>query len=143
LETLKVPEEFRPPNGRIFMNTEREAMTGNGFKQAFEEVRDRAKIEDTNPRKRLTPHSLRAAAEMSFRRVGLSDKEIDIQKNGPKSHYDVVDDFLEMIHVKLDIAYLGKKREDIDQEVTLEEIKSTLTRLSEEVSQGGDASFDP
>jgi integrase len=103
-ERFDVPKEMLPPHGHILMNTEKKAMTGNGFKQAFEEVRDRAGIVDINPRKRLTPHSLRAAAESAFRKIGLSEKEIDVQKNGIKSHYDVLDDFLEAIHEKLDTA---------------------------------------
>jgi hypothetical protein len=89
-ERFKIPKEYHPPKGKIFMNTEGKPMTGGGFKQAFEEVRKRGGIvDDINPRtakidllKRLTPHSLRAAAEMKFRRVGLNDKEIDIMKNG-------------------------------------------------------------
>lgn len=115
-ERIQIPKQFHPPNGVVFMNTEREPMTGNGFKQAFEEVRDRAGIVDLEPRKRLTPHSLRAAAEMAFRRAGLNDKEIDVMKNGIKSHYDVLDDFLELIQKKLDIALLGKPLAEIERE---------------------------
>jgi integrase len=107
-ERFKIPAGYHPPKGKIFMGAKGEPMTGNGFKQAFEEVRDRAGIVDVNPRKRLTPHSLRAAAEMTFRRIGLIDKEIDIMKNGPKSHYDVVEDFLEMIQIKFDKEYFGE-----------------------------------
>jgi integrase len=113
--SFKIPKRFHPPRGTVFMNTDKLPMTGEGFKQAFDQVRERAKIFDLDPKKRLTPHSLRAAAEMSFRRIGLTDKEIDIMKNGPKSHYDVVEDFLEMIHKKLDIAYYGQPFEELEK----------------------------
>jgi hypothetical protein len=110
--------------------TETYVTPGGGFKQAFEEVRDRAGIIDLDPRKRLTPHSLGAAAEMAFRKVGLTDKEIDVMKNGVKGHYDVLDDFLEMIHKKLDIAFLGKPLEELEKEAA--EYKKNIPAYQQE-----------
>jgi integrase len=131
----EIPEAFRPPKGKIFMNTDRWPMSGNGFKQAFEEVRNRAGIVDLDPRKRLTPHSLRAAAEMIFRKAGLTDKEIDVMKNGVKGHYDVLDDFLEMIQKKLDIAFLGKPLAEALKE--RHEYGKDLLKIVQEVSSEG------
>ncbi len=121
-EGFEVQEDFRPPKGWIFMNADRKAgkkpkpMTGPGFKQAFEKVRDNAKIIDINPKKRLTPHSLRAAAKMKLRRVLGDDDETDFMLNGLKDNYDVEADFLETIKIKLDTDCFGKPFDEIDSE---------------------------
>jgi hypothetical protein len=54
------------------MNTDKEPMTGNGFKQAFEEARDRAGIVDLDPKKRLTPIVSEQRAKMRFRGLPIS-----------------------------------------------------------------------
>jgi hypothetical protein len=53
------PYSYYPPEGSIFIGAKGTPMTGEGFEQAFEEVRKRAGIDlDVDPKKRLTPHCL-------------------------------------------------------------------------------------
>jgi integrase len=85
-------------------------LTGEAFSDAFEKVVIRAGIEN------LTFHDLRAAGEMNFYRALLSPKEIDIMKNGPKGHYDVLAIYLEVIQDKLDKYTMGKTLEDMNKE---------------------------
>lgn len=118
-EPFEIPKEFHPPHGKIFMGFEKRPMTGNGFKQLFEQATEWAGIKDPDPRKRLTPHSLRAAAEMGYRRAGMlnkDDKLIDVQKNGIKSHYDVEEELLDMFQDKLDRAYFNRPLQEVVQE---------------------------
>ncbi|WP_454632421.1 tyrosine-type recombinase/integrase [Bradyrhizobium cenepequi] len=78
-------------------------MSGDALSDAFDGVVDRTGLQD------LHFHDLRSAAEMKFYRAGLIPKEIDIIKNGPKGHYDVLDIYLEVIQDKLDKHVLGGK----------------------------------
>jgi hypothetical protein len=118
-ERFKIPKEFLPPNGWIFIGAKGAPMTGEGFEEAFQGVRERAVIDlDVDPKERLTPHCLRAEAMMQFRRCEViwSEKEIDIMMNGPKSHYDVQHDYLPLIQAKLDTEVFGKPWDELSQE---------------------------
>ena len=87
-------------------------MSGEALSDAFDGVVGRAGIED------LHFHDLRSAAEMKFYRAGLSLKEIDIMRNGPKGHYDVLDIYLEVIQDKLDKhVFGGKTAQEAEQEI--------------------------
>ncbi|KYK47851.1 hypothetical protein A1D31_29150 [Bradyrhizobium liaoningense] len=119
-ERLAVPFRFGRAE-RIF------PMSGDALSDAFDGVVYREGIED------LHFHDLRAAAESKFYRAGLNPKEIDIMKNGPKGHYDVLDVYLEGIQDKLEKHVLGGK----NFEETGREIKEDWSRIVLEGVQRG------
>lgn len=146
-ERFAIPKEFHLPAGKIFLDTDGNPMTGEAFKQAFDSVAERAGINRSGERKaNLKPHDLRAAAESAFRKSELDDKEIDIMKNGPKSHYDVVEDFLSTIQSKLETACFGAPLEEVEKEqrdrITLSYPMQCGVSL-EDIIKLGDWLFDP
>jgi integrase len=104
------------PGNRIFP-----WKTGDALSDAFDKVVVRAGIKD------LHFHDLRAAANMMFRRALLSDKEIEVMKNGVNDAYDVLEIYLELIQDKLDrYQWKGKTQEEAFTEVKEERLALIL-----------------
>jgi integrase len=124
-DRLKVPEEFHPPHGRVFMNTHQNPMTEDGFSSAFEDVCKRAKP----PVKDLVIPDLRQTATTIFIKAELLPEERKVMKRETEKsmdsrHYqgEVSRDLhLQRIQDKLDRYFLkGKTLAEAEADIPAE-----------------------
>ena len=106
---------------------------GNALSYAFELAAVRAGMVDSNGERDATLHDLRSGAKMHLRRQGLDPDEVSVMMKGIKCHYDVLEEYLETIQVKLD-RYLWKGR---TQEEMFAEVEDERRRRIIELMRSG------